>query len=811
MQIIDLNGTWKLRWYDGRRGRQEYAERDQTDLSRYIDAQVPGEIHLDVWKAGWIEDPCVGTNVLAARWVEEMLWSYRREFEVPAGSHTSQSWLVFEGLDLAARIVLNGQEIGRHTNTFYPCRIETTGKLRSGTNVLTVHLDSGVWEMAEKPSIGYYGDADTRWNKRHWMRKPQFQFGWDWAPRLVNVGIFGAVRLEMTDAPARIEQLVPVATLSDDLSRGSVRVRLFIEGLVEQSVVGELHVQLVESGASRTQQFQILPGHQSIELTLHVENPALWWPRGHGEQNYYTLCARLTIGSKLVGRKSKRIGFRHVHIDQSVHPVSGTHFVVTVNKQRIFCKGANFVPADMILARIDRDRYVQLIDRAVEANFNFLRVWGGGLYESEDFYELCDSRGILVWQEFIYACAKYPMHDQEFFDNAKSEAIYQIRRLANHPSLIIWCGNNELEMGNWRWNYDRGVVYPDYAFFHLVLPQLLKQEDSSRFYQPSSPWSGSADIPPDADDMGDQHPWDVGFSENDFRKYRELTCRFASEGGMLGPTALPTMRACLGREQTIHNFAWRIHDNGVDSWAEPSSPDQIIEFWLGKNLNDLSVEEYTYWGGLLHGEALREYCENFRVRMFDSAAAVFWMYNDCWPATRSWTIVDYYLRRTPAFWSVRRALHPISIVLAIREEQLVIYGINDTLASVAGTLDFGFFSLDGQSSSRREESVALPPNSSTPLAMLPVARWPNPKDSIAFAMLTQNGVLLARNRLIRPLFKEMNWAKPEISVRRDHGYAIFESASLVWGVCLDLDGDQPLEDNFFDLYPGVPYPDFPLS
>lgn len=808
---MDLNGTWKLRWTDGQRGKMEYANGEEMDPVRYLDAQVPGEVHLDLWRQGLIADPYVGLNCLSARWVEECIWSYRKEFDAPDEALQGRAWLVFEGLDLAATIVLNGQEVGRHKNAFYPCRLDVSGKLRAGRNILAVHLDGGLYEVADKPVAGWHNALDTRLHKRHWLRKPQCQFSWDWSTRLINVGIFKPVRLEwagMTGAAARVrvDQLVPLVELSSDLKNGTVLARLFIEGLTDRSVQGKLTVELLETGRQVTGEVEIRPGLHPSELSLQVPSPKLWWPVGHGEQSLYTLRVTLAVDDQVVGQKTAMVGFRYVKVNQDVHPESGRYFVFEINGKPIFCKGGNFVPADMIFARLDRRRYDQLTDLALEANFNFLRVWGGGLYESDDFYEWCDRKGILVWQEFIFACAKYPITDQAFFDDVKIEAIYNIRRLASHPSLIAWCGNNEMEQAAWDWGYDRGVVYPDYSFFHLTLPRLMAQEDPTRYYQPSSPFSPDHQKPT-LDDVGDQHPWSLGFTNNDFREYRKMICRFPNEGGILGPTALPTMLACLPPgQQAVQSFAWQVHDNSMASTGQPCFPDQMIQQWLGRDPLKMSIEEFTYRAGIVHGEGLREYCDNFRRRMFSSSSAIFWMYNDCWPATRSWTIVDYYLRRTPAFHFVRRAMAPLHVVVAQEGSRIIVFGINETPTTVNAELRYGIFNLaGGDLPMDRSVKVALPPNRSTELASFALKEWIDPHRSAAFAQLSDDGKLLARNRLFLPLFRELKWAsaEPRISVRE--GQAIFESSIFAWSVCLDLTGEIPLSDNFFDLYPGVPY------
>ena len=805
MKTLDLNGTWRARWSDDQRGHLEYANREETDEARYIDAQVPGEIHMDVWKQGWIQDPYVETNCLAARWVEEYLWAYRRFFQVPAEALKGRAWLHFEGLDLVATVFLNGQEIGKHANSFHPCRIEVTGKLKAGRNLLTVHLDSGLFHVAEKPVEGWNVEMAGRLHKRHWLRKPQCQFCWDWAPRLINIGITKDVRLEWTADPVRVDAFVPLAGLSSDLRTGTLRGRLFVEGLTGKPCRGKLTLEIAEAGQKTTVDVELKPGLNPVETCLEVADPELWWPVGHGAQKRYTVRVSLAVDGRKIGERSARIGFRHVRVNQDQHPEKGRYFIIEINGRKIFAKGGNFVPVDIIFPRADRKRYDKVTDLALEANFNLLRVWGGGLYESDDFYDLCDAKGILVWQEFIFACAKYPVQDEQFHNSVKVEARFNIRRLASHPSLVAWCGNNEMEVGNWEWGYDRGVVYPDYALFHLTLPRLLAEEDPGRYYQPSSPYSPDG-LSPSADEAGDQHPWSVGFRNTDFRDYRKMICRFPNEGGTLGPTSLPTMRACLPKDQRyVQSFAWAVHDNAIASWGDPSPTDQMIAQWLGKDIRKMSIEEFTYWGGLVQGEALREYCENFRRRMFDSSAAIFWMYNDCWPATRSWTIVDYYQRRTPAFAAVRRALQPLHVVVAEEQDEIIVFGVNERSQAWSGTLRYGLFNLAGGRPLDRTVPIALPPNASTRVGAFKKRDWKKPDASAAFALLVQGDAIVARSRLFLPFFKDLRWAAPHLQVKLVNGKAVFTSDTFVWGVCLDLDGRKLMPDNFFDVYPGIPH------
>ncbi len=805
LDTCDLGGEWQTRWFDGQRGGQQHLRNDADfNPHRWMPARVPGEIHLDLMRAGLIDDVYTGMGSLSARWVEECQWTFRREFDAPAAAVSGHVWLVFERLELVARILLNGEEIAVHANAFTPCRVDVAGKLRPGRNVLAVHLESGLFAVGDKPVEGYGGSPDLRLHKRHWLRAPQCQFGWDWAPRLINVGITAPVRLEWTAAAMRLDRIVPLATVSDDLSEGRVRVRAFIEGFADQPVTATLRAALPQADVVGEVAITVERGLRAYEVELVVARPRLWWPIGHGEAVLYDLQVGVT-GEGVAEQSAARIGFRRARFDQSPHPQGGRWCVLEINNRRIFAKGGNFVPADLIRAAIDAERYRVLVDRAVEANFNLLRVWGGGLYEDDEFYRQCDERGILVWQEFIFACGKYPGMDETFWKSVQTEAEHQVRRLASHPSLVVWCGNNENEWGMWDWGWKREPMLPDHAIYHHLLPQVLAAEDPTRHYQPSSPWSPEG-MHPNRDDVGDQHPWGRIFNEPDLRSFRTLTCRFPNEGGFLGPTALPTVLECLpDNQRAFGSLAWRTHDNSIAECSENGAIDGGVRKEIALDPYAVPIEEWVHRAGLVQAEALAAYCDNFRRRMFDSAAAVFWMYNDCWPATRSWTIIDHRLRRTPPFHAVRRALAMVSVVVVEDGDQIVVFGVNDGVAPVDGDLRYGVFALAGGWPIDRRCTVTLASNASTRLATFARSEWADPHSGLAAAVLTRDGELVARNRLVLPLLRELAWpvAKPRVELA--HGVATFTSDVFVWGVCLDPQGERALADDWFDLYPGVPH------
>jgi beta-mannosidase len=802
---IDLCGTWKLRWTDYQRGdKLTRLCQPRPDLSRAFDAQVPGEVHLDLKRAGLIGEPTEALGFLSSRWVEEMVWNYLRPFKAPALKPGERAWLIFETLDLAAVVFLNGREIGRHANAFHPFRIDVTAELKPGENQLLVSLEAGLYHGAEKPTTGY-GGPENALSKRHWLRTVQSSFGWDWSNRLGNVGIRGRVALEIA-SDLRCDPMVATATLSDDLASGSVRIRIPVEGLRDKPFKVTLYARMAGAARGTELPVDIKPGAQVVETVLPVDRPDLWWPAGHGAQPLYAVKAVLRAENRTLASFSRRVGFRHVRVCQDPHPVKGRYFKLEVNRKPIFIKGGNWVPADPIPARIGPDRYAALVELALGAHFNLLRIWGGGLYESDTLYDLCDEKGILLWQEFIFACSRYPVTDTAFTQSVKTEAVFQVRRLAHHPSLVVWCGNNEIEQGYYFWGYDKDLTMPCHSLFHNILPRIVNAEDGTRFYLPSSPYSPDHESPT-ADHVGDQHPWSIGFTNTDFRNYRDMACRFPNEGGILGPTALPTLKACLPPGQRKPgSFAWEMTDNSVSFWSNQRHPDLMLEQWLGVKLENLSLEEFVYAGGLLQGEGLSEYIRNFRRRMFDTASAVFWMYNDCWPMIRSWTIVDYFLRRTPSYHPVKRAFQPLAVVVAREAGRIRIFGVNEG-GAWTGRVRFGLFALAGGYPLDREQEAVLPANASTLLGEFPESALLKRGEAThgAFARLTDGGgTEVARDRLFLPFFKDMTWPRAAVRMRRTKGNVTFSSTAFAWRICLDLDGEKAYPDNFFDLLPGIP-------
>lgn len=808
LSSCSLDGVWKVRGFDGQHGWPHHYCADEADERTFIDARVPGDIHLDLERAGWIQDCNVGLNSLNARWIEEHIWIYRTHFTVPRESLSQHTWLVFEGLDLNARIFLNGEEAASHANAFLPCRIDVTGKLREGENTLAVHIESGLYSVSEKPGKGLNPAIDHALHKRAWLRKPQYSFSWDWNPRLVNVGIWKSVRLEWTDT-VRLDALTVYPELSNDHTNADIVARVFVDNVLDAGTKAVIRVKVPETGAVVEKEVELSAGLSDHQVSVSIKNPKLWWPRPHGDQPLYMVECEVLVNGKVVDKSSRRTGIRSIRINQNKHPETGKYFILEVNGRKIFAKGGNWVPADMIYSRVDSDHYRKLVELAVDANFNALRIWGGGLYADHALLDACDEMGVLVWHDFIFACSKYPGTDAEFLNNVRREITYQVRDLSPHPSLLVWCGNNELEWGAWEWGYDRENAHPDYALYHLEIPRIIKREDPSRPYWPSSPFSPDSVNPKDST-CGDQHPWHVslGVSGANFWDYRKDVARFPNEGGVLGASSPATLRQFMPEDQWyLHSPVWEYHDNACNFWTTRGICYQYVEHWLGMNPEEMDFDDYIFYSAILQSEGLQEYINNYRRRMFSSSSAIFWMYNDSWPASHGWTIVDYYLRKKLAYHPVRRANAPVYVVPVAGDDKVVVYGINDTPETWEGEVRYGIFGLGGGLPVDETKSAKLAPNASTVIAEIPRAKWEEAgiENSGAFAVLMKDGKAMAQNRVFVSAYRDLKWAKPQISVTRREGKAIFSSPTFVWAACLDIDGEVEISDNVFDLIPGIEY------
>jgi len=808
-----LNGEWQLAWVEGMPlGSTDPLIGASVTGHPMLKARVPAPIHQVLQEAGILEDPNIGMNSLKARWVEEQFWVYRHSFRVPREAVSRHAWLTFDRLEYEATVHLNGECIGTHANAHRPASFCVTGKLRANDNLLVVVINTGMHSLSEKSATDFDRSEISRLVKRHWMRKPQYQSGWDWNARLVNVGIIGDVKLAWCPGP-RLQQLSVVATPTADLSAADVRIRFVVENTTGKDARLTLNAAIRETGQCPKTVVTCPKGVSVQDLNARIDSPRLWWPRGQGEQALYHVEATMTSG-KDHQSMTRGFGIRRVEVDQSPHPDVGRYFILKINNRPVFCKGGNWAPADLLYGSVTRERYRKLVSLATEAGFNTLRVWGGGPFAAQDLCDACDEAGIMIWHDFLFACSKYPGDDPGFLNEIRQETTWAVRDMAHHPCLVVWCGNNEVEWGDWDWGYGTfGQTFPHHALFHREIPIIVQAENPAVFYWPSSPFSPDHKKPNDPT-VGDQHPWTVsiGQSAADWWLYRTLKDRFPNEGGMLGASTEATLRQFLPEsERHLLSATWRHHDNPF-AWMPAKAGDlsrtmETVRFWTGRDPLKMKWNDYAFASAILQAEGLQEYAANYRRRMFSSASAIFWSYNDSWPVTHGWTIVDYYGRRKISYHPVRRAFQPVTAFVVEDGSSVEVYGVNDTPKTWRGRLRCGLFHLAGGFPVDKAIDVSLPANESVKLASWSRREWESAGANAtgAFALLEDQGGVVSQQRLFIRRFKDLKFAAPKIHLKLDRNVLTATSPVFTWGVCMDVDGELPLADNCFDLLPGIPY------
>ena len=527
MQSQSLCGRWQFR---------------QVGTSEWLPAEVPGGVHTDLLALGRIPDPFHGDNELAVAWVAESDWEYRLEFGVaPAVLAEERVLLVCDGLDTLAEVTLNGRLLGRTDNMFRRYEWDVKPHLDAEHNVLEIRFASPVAYVRARQAERPLRMPTQSIPGGSYLRKATSQFGWDWGPQLPPIGIWKDIRLEGYSG-ARLADV----HLRQHHTDG--RVVLSAGVALERWADGDLSARLVliaPDGAQQEVQSALSGDADRTLLTLEVANPQLWWPNGYGGQPLYRAEVSLCRGAALCDRRTFQIGLRTLALRQEADRF-GRSFTFVVNGVPIFAKGANWIPADSFPTRISDRMLEHLIRSAAQVHMNMLRVWGGGFYEEERFYDLCDRYGLLVWQDFAFSCATYPT-DETFFENVREEGRQAIRRLRHRASLALWCGNNEMEQGwvEWGWNvpenFDLKAAYD--RMFHHLLPDLCAAEDPDRPYWPSSPSSGVPFHEPNSVLAGDTHNWLVWNANRPFADYRQHSSRFVSEFGFQSLPCLETIRS----------------------------------------------------------------------------------------------------------------------------------------------------------------------------------------------------------------------------------------------------------------------------
>ncbi|WP_290050022.1 glycoside hydrolase family 2 protein [Amycolatopsis solani] len=710
-------------------------------LAEGIPASVPGTVHTDLLAAGLIPDPYLDRNEADLQWIGLTGWRYETTFDRPAALGTAE--LVFDGLDTIAEIELNHRVLAETRNMHRSYRIPVTDLLADG-NTLAVTFSSAVrYARAERARLG---DLPNLGNDEpaNFIRKMACNFGWDWGPKLVTAGLWKTASIEVWDV-GRLRQ-VRVAAGGD----GVVVVHAEVEGrddLVLRARVADVEVS----------------GPASAPLRAGVPDPRLWWPHSLGDQPLYPLTVTLeTADGSIVDTWAREIGFRTVELD-----TDGGAFTFRVNGVPLFVRGANWIPDDCFPHRVDAARYDRRVRQAVEANIDLLRVWGGGIYESDDFYAACDRQGVLVWQDFLFACAGYP-EEEPLRREVEAEAREAVVRLAPHPSLALWCGNNENYLGWFHWGWRESLAGREWGagYYEDLLPSIVSELDPSRPYVPGSPWSGDPERDALDDDHGCVHIWDV-WNERDYSAYLERVPRFVSEFGWQAPPTWATLTAA------VHDVPLTPESPGILHHQKAADGNGKLARGLAHHFPaPESVADWHYLTQVTQARAIRTGIEHFRSHRPRCTGTIVWQLNDCWPVT-SWSAIDGAERRKPLWYALRDAYADRLITLQERGAVLV----NDSASPWETTVELRRMTVDGEILAKTSQSVRVPPRAAV---VLPVGDVGVASDARRELLVADTGAERAIRFLADDL--DIDYPEPRFETRVERtatGYAITVTARSV--------------------------------
>ncbi len=714
MKRISLNGDWNLR-YENLSWGPEKAAVVSGEKHGWMTCKVPCDVHTPLIENGIIKEPLEALYCFDCEWVEDKSWWFKKVFDVDGEIFKGDVVeLTLESLDVEADIFLNGTHLGHHKSAHYPFTADVKQYLKDKENILLVRVTSGLEHYSEndinpfKKSVSMEeGRGDAR---RVYVRKAQYVYGWDWAPRIATCGIAKDVYIKSYEKLAI--RGVHVRADSVHADQAVLAFKVEVENLHPfKSFDGMVQVELVGNGVPSLyarELFHLRSGLNFVSFKLVVTQPKLWWPNGMGDQNRYTVRVSAKADGVLTEYPAFKYGIRTLRLNTEKLNHDERLFAFEINGIKTFCKGGNWIPADGIYARVTEQKYDTLIKEAKEANFTMLRIWGGGIYERDIFYEKCDEYGILVWHDFMFACGLYP-DDREWFQReVEKEMDYQTRRLRNHPCMALWCGNNENHWGFSEWwvGDNRPEFLGGATCYNRIAPSVVEKNCPNIPYWNSSPYGGDK---PNGNEIGDRHHWHDCTMNPDMEKritpqeYDKVSSKFVSEYGYIGPCAKSTIEKYHAGNPVDRNGAiWNLHNNTFEK-------DTVVA-GIAKHYVDsqnLDLDDYILYAGLCQGLMYQYSLEAIRFKK-DCWGSLFWMYNDCWGEV-GWTIIDYYLMRKPSYYYVKRAFAPVKLILREMDGEVKVMGINETSEPMSFEMEYGYISFDGTTKSTLKTHVLLEP------------------------------------------------------------------------------------------------------
>lgn len=790
-------------------------EFSQAGSNEWMSARVPGTVHQDLLDHGRLPDPFYGMNEQKVQWVEKEDWLYRTVFTVTADQLKSDAaWLTFEGLDTYADVYLNGSLLLKADNMFVGHKLAVKDVLREGENRLMIRFRSPVEETAPQwDTDGFNYPADNDHSEKRmsvYTRKAPYSYGWDWGIRLATSGIWRPVKLTFCNGAAIDDFFVRQQEVTEQVAK--VDNQLEINNITTTPKEAQVKVVYAygEQADTLTRTVVLQPGKNSLSMPAWIEKPHLWMPNGWGDPALYTFTATVSVDGKEVASREEAIGLRSIRVVME-DDKDGKSFYFEVNGKPMFAKGSNYIPGDALLPNMTGERYARLFEDIRAANMNMVRVWGGGIYEDDRFYEEADRNGILVWQDFIFACTTYP-HDPTFLKRVSEEAVYNMRRLRNHASLAMWCGNNEIYEGMRYWGWKdkySPVVWKEMTegydvLFRQLLPELVEANDPGRFYMHGSPYEANWGRP-ESWKIADSHNWGTWYGQKPFESLDTEIPRFMSEYGF---QAFPEMK-------TIRMFA-SPEDYELESPVMNAHQKASIGNFLIKKTMALyykvpeKFEDLIYAGLILQGQGMRHGIEAHRRHRPYCMGSLPWQLNDSWPVV-SWSSIDYYGNWKAMHYQIRRAFAPV-LVDAIKEgNNLSYYIMSDRLTDEELTLNLELMDFNGKVYRKQKVDGLLPANTSKLFYQEPVEQALAGRDSATTFMhmvvKSKKGEVLSDEIYYFAHPKDQFLPKTPLhwQVKQKKGYC--EVTVKADKLARDIFIEVPVQgvrfsDNFFDLLPG---------
>lgn len=756
----------------------------------WLPAKVPGTVHLDLMNNKVIPDPYKDENEKKVQWIETEDWEYQTHFNITQKELENQhADLVFNGLDTFSEIYLNGKLLKKTDNMFRKWEIPVKELLKKGDNELKIKFISAVEEGKKLAKQVPFTMPES---PRSFIRKAQYQFGWDWGPRLVTAGIWKEVKVEFWNT-AKVENIkIEQKDLSDK------NANLHIHALILAEKEGK-YTFTINNKAST---IQLKKGENRLNLPFAIQNPKRWQPNGWGEPHLYDMKISLQKDHQLLSVETVKIGLRTVELVQEKDG-KGKSFYFKVNGNPLYIKGTNWIPADSFSPRITKEKYQKLIRDTKDANMNMIRIWGGGIYEDDEFYKACDENGILVWQDFMFAGSFYPA-DDAFLTNVKEEVKDQVNRLQNHPSIALWCGNNEIDEAIVNWGYQKQFkyskndslqVWKDYKkLFHEAIPNALQENLTAgkNIYWPSSPsigWGHKESLT-----EGDSHYWGVWWGEQPFEIYNEKVGRFMSEYGFQGMPTLETTKSMFSEtpDLSLQNPTIKAHEKHARGW-------EIINEYMKRDYNiPTDFVQYNYVSQLLQARGMQIAIEAHRRARPYNMGTLYWQLNDCWPVV-SWSSIDYLGNWKAFHYQAKRSFEPVLVSVAETDKAYDLYLMNDDLKDFNFSLKSELIDFEGKKLWENHKLGTLKANTSEKIVRINQSELAPFDLSKAVLKITSNDSKIEKLFFFsRP--KDIKLTKPNITVKKISPTEI-EVSTNVLAKDVYLIGDTHFSDNFFDLLP----------